>query len=330
MNIAIIGATGLVGKEILKVLDSINISVTNIIPLASEKSKGEIVSFRDKEYIIDDLKNWKEYKIDYALFSAGGDISRQYIPLMIKENIVVIDNSSVFRMVKDIPLVVPCVNFTEETKKEKLIANPNCSTIQMVVVLNELKKLANIKRVVVSTYQSTSGAGIKGIDELTHNTKERLNNTNNFSTKVFKHNIDANCIPHIDVFENNDYTKEEMKMINETSKILNTEIPLTATCVRVPTFIGHCESLNIEFDKSINIEEIKSILSQNTEIVVQDNPELNEYPLNSYVEGCNKTFVGRIRKDYSLDNAINLWIVADNLRVGAAYNAVNILKYLVN
>ena len=329
MKVAIVGATGLVGSEMIKVLEESTIEVSSIVPLASSRSVGKKITFKNQEVEVKDLQNWESLDFDYALFSAGGNVSLEYAPKMAAKGIVVIDNSSAFRMKQEVPLVVPSVNSFHLKSTSKIIANPNCSTIQLVMVLGALIKLSDIKRIVVSTYQSVSGAGYEGINELINNTKSRIMNNGIVSTEKFKHNIDLNCIPHIDVFLDNGYTKEEEKMIKETSKIMGKEIPFTATCVRVPTITGHAESVNIEFSNELEIEDIINCLKNDETIVIQDNPSLNEYPINSESKGSDKTFVGRIRKDFSKENSINLWVVADNLRVGAASNAVAILqKYI--
>lgn len=329
MKIAIVGATGLVGREILKVIEESNFNVEEVLLFASKRSKGKKITYQNTELIVKDLEEWELYNFDYALFSAGGETSKKYIPLMNKKGIKVIDNSSAFRMDSNIPLVVPSVNKNIIKNNTLLISNPNCSTIQMVVVLDILNKISKINRVVVSTYQSVSGAGQEGVDELINNTKSRLLNEGKIKTDKFKRNIDLNCIPHIDVFLDNDYTKEEQKMIDETSKIMGRELPLTATCVRVPSITGHSESVNIEFEKIVSLEDIKNKLNDSEDIILLDDPSSLDYPVNSDAKGTNHVFVGRIRKDNSLNNAINLWIVADNIRVGAATNAVRILKHLL-
>lgn len=326
MKVAIVGATGLVGQEMIKVLESSTLKISEIVPLASERSVGKDIEFRGNTYKVKALSSWEKYSFDYALFSAGGSVSLEYAPKMNERGVVVIDNSSAFRMDENVPLVIPSVNKKELFGNPMLIANPNCSTIQLVIVLSEIDLVNSIKRVIVSTYQSVSGAGYEGIDELVNNTKSRLGEDIKVSTRKFNHNIDLNCIPHIDVFLDNLYTKEEQKMIDETTKIMGKEVPLTATCVRVPTITGHAESVNVECHDEVHLDLIRKELEKSQEIVIQDNLKDNDYPVNSYSKGSDKVFVGRFRKDNTLNNALNFWVVADNLRVGAASNAVGILE----
>ena len=321
---AIVGATGLVGSTFLKVLEEKNLKIDEYYLFASSRSKGKIVKFMDKEYEVQELTHdVPKIKFTYALFSAGGDISKEYAPKFAQNGTVVIDNSSAFRMDDNVPLVVPEINFSD-IKDHKIIANPNCSTIQGVLPLYVMNKLYGIKRVIYSTYQAVSGAGQKGIDDY-------INTSNGLKEKKFPHKIYNNCIPHIDVFDDSGYTKEELKMINETRKILNLPtLAVTATCVRVPVLNCHSESINVEFEKPFNMEELKQELSRTDGIVLLDEPRFNIYPLNAFVDNKDEVFVGRLRQDYSVNSGINMWVVADNIRKGAASNAVQILEKLIN
>lgn len=325
MKIAIVGATGLVGSEIIKVLEEKKLPITEIIPVASKKSIGKFLFFKGKHYKIVDCETAIKCKPKIAIFSAGKDLSLKIAPKFASEGITVIDNSSAWRMDPNKKLIVPEVNSNILSKKDKIIANPNCSTIQMVVVLKPLHDKYKIKRVVVSTYQSVTGTGKLAVDQLMNERKGII------TKKVYPYNIDLNVIPHIDIFMNNGYTKEEMKMIEESHKILNdSSIGITATAVRIPTIGGHSESVNIEFENEFTLFEIRSILEKCNNIIVQDNPKINLYPMPINAHKKDKVFVGRIRKDESNKNTINLWIVADNLRKGAATNAVQIAEYLIN
>lgn len=319
---AIIGATGLVGSTFLKVLEEKKLNIDEYYLFASEKSKGKKVIFMDKEYTVQELTDdTPKEKFTYALFSAGKDIAIKYAKEFTRYGTYVIDNSSAFRMDEDVPLIVPEVNF-KDIKDSKLISNPNCSTIQEVMVLNVLKKY-DLKRIVISTYQAVSGAGIKGIHDLKKTSVD-------LDCEKFPHRIYNNCIPHIDDFLDTGYTKEEMKMINETRKILHlNKLPITATCVRVPVMNCHSESINIELKKHFNMSNILQELSKADGIVVLDDIKHNIYPLNSFADNKDEVFVGRIRKDTSVKNGINVWIVADNIRKGAASNAVQILQKLI-
>jgi len=321
---AIVGATGLVGSTFLKVLEGKKLNIDEYYLFASKNSKGKKVSFMDNEYTIQELTHEVPKRgFTYALFSAGGNISKEYAKEFVQYGTTVIDNSSAFRMDEDVPLVVPEVNF-EMVKDSKLIANPNCSTIQAMLPLYVLHQKYGLKRVVFSTYQAVSGAGKKGIDDL-------VNTSYGFKENKFPHKIYNNCLPHIDVFEDNGYTKEEIKMINETRKILNLpELKVTATCVRVPVMNCHSESINVEFETPFDLQDLKQELSRFEGIVVLDSPEFNMYPLNTFADGKDEVFVGRIRKDRSVDYGINMWVVADNIRKGAATNAVQILEKLIN
>jgi aspartate-semialdehyde dehydrogenase len=324
VNVAIVGATGMVGRTFLKVLEERDFPIENLYLLASKKSAGETVQFKGKDYIIEELnENSFDKGIDIALFSAGGDISKKYAPIAREKGVIAVDNSSAWRMDKDIPLVVPEVNPEEVKNHNGIIANPNCSTIQAVVPLKALHDRFKIKRIVYSTYQAVAGSGVKGITDLQEGVKGNEN-------KLYPHPIAYNCIPHIDVFMDNGYTKEEMKMIEETKKILNDyDLKVTATTVRVPVFYGHSESINVEFEKEFEIEEIFNILGNTEGVVVVDNLDKNEYPLALNVEGKDEVYVGRIRRDFSLDNGINMWVVADNIRKGAATNTVQIAELLL-
>ena len=324
INIAIVGATGMVGRTFLKVLEERDFPIENLHLLASKKSAGATVTFKGKDYIVKELNdNSFDKGIDIALFSAGGDISKQYAPIAKEKGVIVVDNSSAWRMDKNVPLVVPEVNPEEVRNHKGIIANPNCSTIQAVVPLKALNDKFKIKRIVYSTYQAVSGSGVKGINDL----QEGVTGAKN---EFYPHKIAFNCIPHIDSFTENGYTKEEMKMIEETKKILNNcDLKITATTVRVPVFYGHSESVNVEFEKEFDLKDIFNTLKSVNGLVVVDNTDLNEYPMPINAEGKNEVFVGRIRRDFSLDNGINMWIVADNIRKGAATNAVQIAELLI-
>jgi aspartate-semialdehyde dehydrogenase len=324
MKVAVVGATGLVGGEILKVLAERNFPVTEIIPVASERSIGNKVSYKGTEYTVVGFEDAIKMKPNVAIFSAGGGTSLEVAPLFAAAGITVIDNSSAWRMDPTKKLVVPEVNAGSLTAEDKIIANPNCSTIQMVVVLKPLHDKYKVKRVVVSTYQSVTGSGKKAVDQL-FDERDGKEVTN----PAYPHKIDLNVIPHIDVFLENGYTKEEMKMIKETNKIMEDDnIRVTATTVRVPTIGGHSEALNVEFENDFDLDEVKSLLANMEGVVVQDDPANNVYPMPINAHGKNETFVGRIRRDESQANTLNLWCVADNLRKGAATNAVQIAEYL--
>ena len=323
MKVAVVGATGLVGRTIMKVLEERNFHVDEFIPIASERSKGMEVKFQGKSYKVRTLAEAVAEKPHLALFSAGSGASLEWAPKFAEVGTTVIDNSSAWRMDKTKKLVVPEVNAHVLTVTDKIIANPNCSTIQMVVALNPLHKKYKIKRIVVSTYQSVSGTGQKGVSQLMN---ERTGKTGD---KAYPHSIDLNILPHIDVFLDNGYTKEEMKMVNETKKIMGDEsIRLTATTVRVPVTGGHSEAVNVEFEKDFTLEEVRSLLASSEGIVLIDNPAENKYPMPKDIEGKDEVFVGRIRRDESQPNTLNIWVVADNLRKGAATNAVQIAEYL--
>ena len=324
VNVAIVGATGMVGRTFLKVLEERDFPIDNLYLLASKKSAGATVTFKGKSYIVEELNdNSFDKGIDIALFSAGGDISKEYAPIAKSKGVIVVDNSSAWRMVEDIPLVVPEVNPEQVKKHNGIIANPNCSTIQAVVPLKALDDKFKIKRIVYSTYQAVSGSGVKGIKDLEEGVKGGIN-------EFYPHKISFNCLPHIDSFTENGYTKEEMKMIEETKKILNNyDLKITSTTVRVPVFYSHSESINVEFDKGFELDEVFDTLKNVDGLVVVDNTNNNEYPMAINAEGKNEVFVGRIRRDFSVDNGINMWVVADNIRKGAATNAVQIAELLL-
>jgi len=333
-NIAVVGASGAVGEEIFRVLEEQKFPVANLLPLASANSAGNIIEFAGDEYNIEELTEdvFKGRDIDIAFFSAGGAISAKYVKYAIESGALVIDNTSHFRMVEDIPLVVPEVN-PEDIKlweNRGIIANPNCSTIQMVVALNPIHRQWGLKRVVVSTYQAVSGTGKKAIDELLDQSRAMLNFLD-YESRVYPHRIAFNCLPHIDVFLENGYTKEEMKMVNETRKILEDDaIAVTATTVRVPVFYGHSESVNVETHRAASAREVRALLEKSPGIKVMDDPANNVYPLATDAAGQDLTLVGRIRDDASVANGINLWIVADNIRKGAATNTVQIARVLAD
>lgn len=328
-NIAMVGATGAVGQELIKILEERKFPVGSLKLFASEQSVGRTIPFHGKDIPIDALSERCFENIDIAFFSAGAAISKEYAPMAAKQGATVIDNTSQFRMDNDVPLVVPEVNAHRVAycKKRRIIANPNCSTIQLVVVLNALMKKAKIKRVVVSTYQSVSGAGLDAMEELTKQTLGLFSNKKEEPT-VFPHRIAFNCLPHIDVFLEDGYTKEEWKVMNETAKILETKIPLSVTAVRVPVFYGHSEAVNIEFESPISANEAKKILRETSGVEVIDDPSKNLYPLATQATGKDPIYVGRIREDKSVPYGLALWIVADNIRKGAALNAVQIAEVL--
>jgi aspartate-semialdehyde dehydrogenase len=331
-NVAIVGATGAVGNEMIKILQERKFPVADLILLASERSAGKKLKYRDQEIKVKVLTDDSFQGLHIGLFSAGGSVSERFAPIAARAGCVVIDNTSAFRMVPEIPLVVPEVNpeAISMYKNRGIIANPNCSTIQMVVALKPIHDLVKIKRIVVSTYQAVSGTGKRAIQELREQTKAILNDEEP-KVDVYPHQIAFNCLPQIDVFLDNGYTKEEMKMVNETKKIFSDPfIGVTATTVRVPVFYGHSESVNIETEKKITAKEVKELLMRSPGITVIDEPHLKQYPLAIMAAGKDDCFVGRIREDESIKNGINMWIVADNLRKGAALNAVQIAEKLIN
>lgn len=324
MKLAIVGATGMVGNVMLEVLEERNFPFTELLLVASERSVGKKIEFKNKQYSVIGLKEAVDKKPDIAIFSAGGGTSLEWAPKFAEVGTTVIDNSSAWRMNPKNKLIVPEINASALTKSDKIIANPNCSTIQMVLVLAPLHKKYTIKRVVVSTYQSITGTGVKAVQQLENEYKGIEGD------KAYHYQIHKNAIPHCDVFEENGYTKEEMKLVNEPKKILDDQsIAITATAVRIPVVGGHSESVNIEFEKEISVAEIKEILHNSEGITLQDDIASNSYPMPIYAEGKDDVFVGRIRKDESKAKTINMWIVADNLRKGAATNAIQIAEYLL-
>ncbi|MFA5524106.1 MAG: aspartate-semialdehyde dehydrogenase [Tissierellales bacterium] len=324
VNIGIVGATGMVGRKIIEVLEERNFPVSQIYFFASPKSRGKTIRFKGEEHLVEELNESSFNKeIDIALFSAGGEISKKFGAIARDKGVVVVDNSSAWRMDKDVPLVIPEVNPEDIKWHSGIIANPNCSTIQVVVPLKAIDESFKIKRIIYSTYQAVSGSGIAGILDLENGLKG-LENTN------YPYPIAYNCLPHIDTFMENGYTKEEMKMIEETKKILGRQdLKVTATTVRVPVRHGHSISVNIELEKAFDIRKIYDVLENTNGIVVQDNPSENLYPMPINAEGTDKVYVGRIRRDYSVENGVNMWVVADNIRKGAATNTVQIAELLI-
>ena len=330
-NVAVAGATGAVGTEMVSILEERNFPVANLKLLASTRSAGTKMEFKGKEYAVEVLNDNSFSGVDIGLFSPGGSVSEKFAPVAGKAGCVVIDNTSAFRMDPQVPLVVPEVNAhaIAQYSKKNIISNPNCSTIQMVVALKPIHDAVRIKRVVVSTYQAVSGTGRRAIKELESQVLA-IYNHKEIEKSVYPHQIAFNCLPHIDVFFDNGYTKEEIKMVNETKKIMeDNSIQVTATTVRVPVFYGHSESVNIETEKKITPDEVRKILSKAPGVVVVDNPKKFEYPLAIDAAGKDETFVGRIREDESIPNGINMWIVSDNIRKGAALNAVQIAEILI-
>lgn len=348
-KLAIVGATGLVGRTVLQVLEEKKLPISEYVFFASKKSAGTVIHFMEQDYIVRELtENSFDEGFDFAIFSAGGDTSKKYSPIAASKGCIVVDNSSAFRMDEDVPLVVPEVNPEEIYNNHGIIANPNCSTIQAVVALKPLDDKYKIKRIVYSTYQAVSGAGRNGVVDLENGIKNHITNlaydseysniTNDLSSDIsnydlqkFPHPIFSNCLPHIDVFLENGYTKEEEKMINETKKILKRpDLKITATTVRVPVFNSHSESINVEFENDFDLNELITTLKYAPGVVVQDDPSDNIYPLASYACGNDEVFVGRIRRDFSVPYGINLWVVADNIRKGAATNAIQIVEKLIS
>ena len=324
MKVAVVGATGMVGNVMLKVLAERNFPITELIPVASEKSVGKEIEYKGKQFKVVGLQTAVEMVPDIAIFSAGGGTSLEWAPKFAEVGTTVIDNSSAWRMNPNNKLVVPEINAHVLTTEDKIIANPNCSTIQMVLVMNPLHKKYNIKRTIVSTYQSITGTGVKAVEQL-ENERNGVD-----GEKAYHYPIDRNCIPHCDVFEDNGYTKEELKLMNEPKKIMGDDsIKLTATAVRVPVVGGHSEAVNIEFENDFDLAEVRKMLHETDGITLQDNPDTNTYPMPLYAEDKDDVFVGRIRRDESQPNTLNLWIVTDNLRKGAATNAVQIAEYLI-
>ncbi|MBO6213466.1 aspartate-semialdehyde dehydrogenase [Algoriella sp.] len=325
MRIAVVGATGMVGRVILQILEERNFPITEIIPVASERSIGKTIEYKGEKYTIVSMQDAIEKRPDIALFSAGGETSKQWAPKFAEVGTTVIDNSSAWRMDTDRPLIVPEINADILTTEDKIIANPNCSTIQLVMVLNPLHKKYGIKRVVVSTYQSVTGTGKDAVEQLNGEIEGRN------VPKVYPYQIFKNALPHCDVFdEETGYTKEELKLTREPKKIMRVdEMNITATAVRVPVQGGHSESVNIEFENDFDLAEVRKLLADQDGVTLQDNPDTNTYPMAFYSEGKDDVFVGRIRRDLSQPNTLNCWIVADNLRKGAATNAIQIAEYLV-
>lgn len=323
MKLAIIGVTGLVGQEMLKVLEEFKFPLDELIPVASKKSAGTKVKYLNESYTVITLEEALQSSPDVALFSAGGSISLEWAPKFAAKGCRVIDNSSAFRMDEDKKLIIPEINGDLLTEEDFIIANPNCSTIQMLIALAPLHKLFQIKRIVVSTYQSISGTGAKAIEQM-----ERERNKTQGEV-VYPYPIDQNVLPHCDSFLENGYTKEEMKLINETHKILDPSIRVTATAVRVPVIGGHSESINVSFEKEYDLAEVRKVLYHSPGVEVKDNPETNIYPMPLYARGKNEVFVGRLRRDESQENSLNMWVVADNLRKGAALNTVQIMLKLI-
>ncbi|MBU5307072.1 aspartate-semialdehyde dehydrogenase [Clostridioides mangenotii] len=325
VNLAIVGATGMVGRTFLKVLEERNFPIDNLFLFSSAKSAGSKVNYAGKEYTVEELTedSFTDRGIQIALFSAGGTISEKYAPIASSKGVLVIDNSSHWRMDPDVPLVIPEVN-PEAIKNHKgIISNPNCSTIQALVPLKPLDDKFKIKRVIYSTYQAVSGSGVKGVEDLEKGMEGN-------PTGFYPHQISYNCLPHIDSFTENGYTKEELKMINETMKILdNYDLKITATTVRVPVKNGHSESINVEFENNFELNDVVSTLKSAQGVVVVDNPGNNEYPTAFDVDGSDEVYVGRIRRDFSIDNGVNLWVVADNIRKGAATNTIQIAEKVI-
>ena len=325
-NVAIVGATGMVGRKFIQVLKERNFPVDNIYLFASKRSSGTFISFNGKEVEVEELKedNIKNKSIHFALFSAGGDVSLEFAPIFAKYNAIVIDNSSAWRMHPDVPLVVPEVNPEDIKWNKGIIANPNCSTIQAVVALKPLHDKYGIDRIIYSTYQAVSGAGMGGFSDLENGLKGE-------APKKFTHPIANNILPHIDVFTENGYTKEEIKMINETKKIMHDDnLKITATTVRVPVYYGHSESINVELKKEFTLEDIFTIYKNSKGIVLKDDVKNAVYPMPIDAAGHDEVYVGRIRRDFSVENGLNLWVVADNIRKGAASNAIQIAEYIIN
>lgn len=325
MKLAVVGATGMVGEVMLRVLSERNFPLTELIPVASERSVGKKIYYQENSLEVLGLSTALSMAPDMALFSAGGDISLEWAPKFAEVGTVVIDNSSAWRMDPNKKLIIPEINSQILTKEDRIIANPNCSTIQMLMALAPLKNNYGINRIVVSTYQSITGTGIKAVQQLEN---ESLNVKGEMA---YPYPIHRNALPHCDIFLDNGYTKEEMKLVNETHKILGDEsIGITATAIRIPVVGGHSESINIQLKSEFQLDDIRKLLHESPGIVLQDNPDTNTYPMPIYAKGRDEVFVGRIRKDFSQENTINLWVVSDNLRKGAATNTIQIAEYLVN
>ena len=325
-NVAVVGATGMVGRQFISILNERNFPINNLYLFSSSRSAGTTISFNNEEILVEELKteNIVNKKIDFALFSAGGSVSLEFAPTFAKSGAIVIDNSSAWRMDPSVPLIVPEVNPEDISWHKGIIANPNCSTIQAMVALKPLDDKYGLKRVVYSTYQAVSGAGLQGFNDL-------KDGVNNIPPKKFQYPIAYNVIPQIDVFTENGYTKEEMKMINETHKILhNSAVKVTATTVRVPFFHCHSESINIEFNKPFEVEDIFNLYNNSPGVVVVDDTNNNVYPMPVDIAGKDEVYIGRIRRDFSIDNGINIWVVSDNIRKGAALNAIQIAELFIN
>ena len=325
MRIAVVGVTGMVGKVMLDVLSERNIPISKLIPVASEKSIGKTILFKGENLEVIGLDEALNTQPDIALFSAGGDISLEWAPKFAENGTTVIDNSSAWRMKKDIKLVIPEINASKLTSTDKIIANPNCSTIQMVMAIAPLHKAFKIKRLVISTYQSITGTGVKAVEQLDNEMYDKI------GEKAYPYQIHKNALPQCDVFLKNDYTKEEMKLVQETHKILeDSSIGITATAIRIPVVGGHSESVNIEFKLKYDIKKVRTILNETIGVEVIDDPKKNLYPMPINAEGKDEVFIGRIRRDESVENGLNLWIVSDNLRKGAATNTIQIAEYLIH
>ena len=324
MKVAVVGATGMVGQIMLKVLAERNFPITELIPVASERSVGKTIDYMGTSYTVVGMATAVAIKADVALFSAGGETSLEWAPKFADAGTTVIDNSSAWRMDPTKKLVVPEINASTLTPEDKIIANPNCSTIQMLVALAPLQRNYGIQRLVISTYQSITGTGVQAVQQLENEYKAEK------GTMAYPYPIHRNAIPHCDVFQDNGYTKEEMKLIQETHKILGDDsIRITATAVRIPVVGGHSESVNVALKQDASVSEVQALLNESPGVVVQDNPDTNTYPMPIYAEGKNDVFVGRIRKDFSQENTLNMWIVSDNLRKGAATNTIQIAEFLV-
>ena len=324
MKLALVGATGMVGQIMLKVLEERNFPLSNLIPVASKRSVGKTINFKGKNYKIISIESAIKEKPDIALFSAGGETSLKWAPKFAELNTIVIDNSSAWRMDPNKKLIIPEINSFELTKNDKIISNPNCSTIQLLMILSPLHSKYGISRVIISTYQSITGTGMLAVNQLENEYQNKK------GSMAYNYQIHKNAIPHCDVFQENGYTKEEMKLVNETHKILSDDtIGVTATAVRIPVIGGHSESVNIELKKSVALSEIKHLLDSSPGVILEDDPKNNKYPMPVFAQGKNEVFVGRIRKDFSNPNTINLWIVADNLRKGAATNTIQIAEYII-
>ena len=324
MKLAVVGATGMVGEVMLRVLSERNFPVTELIPVASERSVGKKVNYKGEDYKVVKISTAISMSPDIALFSAGGETSLNWAPKFAKAGAIVIDNSSAWRMDPDKKLIIPEINAKTLTKEDRIIANPNCSTIQMLMALAPLKKTYGINRIIVSTYQSITGTGVKAVKQLENEYNDIKGDM------AYPYPIHRNALPHCDVFMDNGYTKEEMKLVNETHKILaDDSIGVTATAIRIPVVGGHSESINIQLKSQFELHDVRKLLHESPGIVLQDNPDTNTYPMPIYAQGKDEVFVGRIRKDFSQENSLNLWVVSDNLRKGAATNTIQIAEYLI-